>query len=89
VLGACLCGVATTADADAPLPAAEVRERRLIREETPLWRQVLALPADAFLLVTWPLKHALFWAESVRLDRRIGDVVLYPVRRLRGKDDEP
>ena len=44
--------------ADAPLAPDEVRERRLLREERPLWREALALPYDAALVLAWPLKRA-------------------------------
>jgi len=61
--------------ADAPLAPGEVRERRLVRAERPLWREVLALPYDAALLLAWPLKRTLFWAEQIHLDDRIANLV--------------
>jgi len=73
--------LAPAALADAPLPAAEVRARRLVREERPLWREALALPNQVLLLLAWPLEHALFWAEDARLHNR----VLLPFRR--GQDE--
>jgi hypothetical protein len=78
---------AVLADSDAPLPPDEVRERRLVREERPLWQTVLALPNDALLLLGWPLKHTLFWAERVNLPDRIADFWLYPVHHLGPKED--
>lgn len=42
------------------LATEEVRERRWIKEEQPLWREALALPQAALGVVTWPLKQALF-----------------------------
>jgi hypothetical protein len=62
-----------------PLPPAEVRERRWIKEEQPLWREALALPQAALGVVTWPLKQTLFWAERVELHRRVAGFVLDPV----------
>ena len=61
--------------ADAPLAPDEVRERRLLREERPLWREALALPYDAALVLAWPLKRTLFWAEQIHLDDRIANLV--------------
>ena len=61
--------------ADTPLAPDEVRERRLVRAERPLWREVLALPYDAALLLAWPLKRTLFWAEETHLDDRIANLV--------------
>ena len=71
--------------ADAPLAPDEVRERRLVRAERPLWREALALPYDAALLLAWPLKRTLFWAEETHLDDRITNLVRFPFHR--GKDD--
>jgi hypothetical protein len=73
--------LAPAALADPPLPAREVRERRLVREERPLWREALALPNRVLLLLAWPLEHTLFWAEDARLHNR----VLLPFRR--GQDE--
>jgi hypothetical protein len=78
---------AVLADSDAPLPPDEMRERRLVREERPLWQEVLALPDDALLLLGWPLKHTLFWAERINLPDRIADFWLYPVHHLGTKED--
>jgi len=69
--------------ADPPLAPGEVRERRLFREERPLWREALALPYDAALLVAWPLKRTLFWAEEIHLDDRIANLVRFG----RGEDE--
>ena len=77
--------LASAAQAAPPLPPNEVRERRLVREEWPLWRAALALPNQIVLLAAWPLKQALIWAEAARLDERIADVVLRPVRRERSE----
>jgi hypothetical protein len=66
---------------DPPLPADEARDRRLVRAERPLWRQALALPNDVVLLLVWPIKQLLCWAEHVRLDARVRDVVLAPIHR--------
>ncbi len=77
--------LASAAQAAPPLPPNEVRERRLVREEWPLWRAALALPNQIVLLAAWPLKQALIWAEAARLDERIADVVLWPVRRERSE----
>jgi hypothetical protein len=74
-----------TAFGDPPLPAKEVRERRLIREERPLWREALALPNRVVLLAAWPLEQALIWGEEAQLHNRIADVVLWPVRRGRSE----
>jgi len=49
----------------------------MIRVERPLWRRLVAAPTllvDAF---HWPLKKFLVWGETVRIDRRIRDVVLW------------
>jgi hypothetical protein len=70
-----------------PLAPEEVRERRWIKEDQPLWRETLALPQTALDVVAWPLKQALFWAERVDLPRRVADCVLYPVHHL-GPDEE-
>jgi len=66
--------------ADAPLPADEVHDRRLVHDERPLWREALALPNDALLLLSWPIEQLLCWAERVRLGTRVQDVVLAPIR---------
>ena len=68
------------AGADPPLPADEVRDRRLVQEDRPLWREALALPDDVLLLVSWPVEQFLCWAERVRLGTRVQDVVLAPIR---------
>ena len=74
----------------AALPSAdEVRERRLYREENPLWRRAFALPADALRLGFWPLQQTLFWVERVNLPERIVDAVMFPVRAVSGEDEEP
>jgi hypothetical protein len=75
---------APIARAGAPLEPREVREQRLVREDHPLWREALGLPNDLLLLVAWPLKKTLIWAEAKQLDDRIRDVVLWPIRRGRG-----
>ena len=67
--------------ADPPLPPDEVRAERRIREDRPLWREALALPDDVLLLLAWPLKHALFWAEGARVDRRVGALFVNPFHR--------
>jgi hypothetical protein len=77
---------ARAALADPPLPPAEVRARRFIHEERPLWQMALAFPNDALQLLSWPLKHALIWAERVDLPDRIADFVLYPVHHLGAKE---
>jgi hypothetical protein len=66
--------------ADPPLPADEVRDRRLMQEERPLWREALALPNDVLLLLSWPVEQLLCWGERVRLGTRVHDVVLGPIR---------
>jgi hypothetical protein len=81
------CRAAAVASAAPPLAAEEVREQRWMKEETPLWRSALALPQAALLVVAWPLKHALFWAERVDLPQRVADCVLYPVHNLGSKDE--
>src|SRR5262245_32268136 len=68
------------AGADPPLSADEVRERRLVQEERPLWREALAFPDDVLLLLSWPVEQVLCWAERVRLGTRVQDVVLAPIR---------
>ena len=73
--------------ADPPLSPDEVRAERRIREDRPLWREALALPDDLLLMLAWPLKHALFWAEGERLDRRVGDLFVNPFHR-RTEDQE-
>ena len=75
-----------TARGDPPLAAEEVRDRRLVREERPLWREALELPNDVVLLLSWPLEQLLCWAERVRLDTRVRDVVLAPIRSTEGED---
>ena len=81
--------MAATAE-QAALPSAdEVRERRLFREEDPLWRRAFALPADALRLSFWPLQQTLFWVERINLPERIADAVMFPVRAVRGEDEEP
>jgi hypothetical protein len=65
-----------------PLPAEDVREQRWTKEETPLWREALALPQTVLLVAAWPLKQVLFWAERVDLPDRLADFVLYPVHHL-------
>jgi hypothetical protein len=86
-LGAALAigALAPAARADPPLPPREVEERRLVREERPLWREALALPNDALLLLAWPLEQALVWAEGVHLDDRVSDFVRFPIRRVKGE----
>jgi hypothetical protein len=81
------CLSAAVASAAQPLAAEEVREQRWMKEETPLWRSVLALPQAALLVIAWPIKHALFWAERVDLPQRLAVCVLYPVHRLGSKDE--
>jgi hypothetical protein len=71
---------------DPPLPPEEVRDRRLVREERPLWREPLAFPNDVVLLLSWPLEQLLCWAERVRLGTRVRDVVLAPIRSTEGED---
>lgn len=71
---------------DPPLPADEVRERRLVREERPLWREALALPNDVVVLLSWPIEELLCWAERVRLETRVRDVVLTPISRQESED---
>jgi len=78
--------IARVALADPPLSPGEVRARRFIREEQPLWQKALALPNDALLLACWPLKQALLSAERVDLPDRIADFVLYPVHHLGAKE---
>jgi hypothetical protein len=68
------------AGADPPLSADEVRDRRLVQEERPLWREALAFPDDVLLLLSWPVEQFLCWAERVRLGTRVQDVVLAPIR---------
>jgi hypothetical protein len=70
------------ASAAPPLAAEDVRERRWIKEEPPLWREALALPKAALGVAAWPLKQALVWAERVELPHRLADFVLYPVHHL-------
>jgi hypothetical protein len=78
-LAACL-AVAPLARADDLPSADELRERRLFREERPLWRKILAAPAGVPIVLTWPLKQMLFWAERVDLPDRISDAVRAPFR---------
>ena len=66
--------------ADPPLAADEVRHRRWVHDEHPLWREALALPNDALLLLSWPVEQLLCWAERLRLGTRVHDVVLAPTR---------
>jgi hypothetical protein len=66
--------------ADPPLPADEVRNRRLVHEERPLWREALAFPNDVLLVLSWPIEQLLCWAERARLGTRVQDVVLTPIR---------
>jgi hypothetical protein len=79
---------AAVTSAAPPLAAEEVREQRWTKEETPLWREALALPQTALAVVAWPLKQALFWAERVDLPHRLGDLVLYPVHHLGSKEEK-
>jgi hypothetical protein len=79
-------GLPTTARGDPPLAADEVRDRRLMREERPLWREALALPNEALLLVAWPLRQFLCWAEDVRLATRVRDVALAPIEPQDSED---
>jgi len=72
--------LARISSADPPLPADEVRDRRLVHEERPLWREALALPNDTLLFLSWPMEQLLCWAERVRLGTRVQDVVLAPIR---------
>lgn len=88
VLSLWLIAHATPLTAAPILEPEEIRERRLIRAERPLWRRALAAPNDLVTILTWPLKHALFWAEDVHLDRRIRDVVMFPVDAFRSESDE-
>jgi len=74
---------ATSAPASAPLEPSEVRERRLLREDRPLWSEALALPNDILLVLAWPLKQALLWSERKQLDDRVKDIVTWPFRRGR------
>jgi hypothetical protein len=78
--------VATRA-ADPPLAPDEIRERRLFREERPFWREVLALPADALVVLAWPVKRLVLWMEDVNLPRRIEDAATFPVRAIRREGD--
>jgi hypothetical protein len=66
--------------ADPPLSADEVRDRRFMHEERPLWRELLALPDDVLLLLSGPVEQLFCWAERVRLGTRVHDVVLAPSR---------
>ena len=63
-----------------------MRARRLYREEEPLWRRALALPADLLELTAWPLKQTLFWMERDDVPERIEDAVMFPIRLVRGED---
>jgi len=73
--------------ADPPLPESEVRERRLYREEIPIWRRALAFPDDALHVAFWPVKQTIVWAERVRLPNRIEAGVRAPFRLLSPGDD--
>jgi hypothetical protein len=79
--------LAAVTSAAPPLAAEEVREQRWVKEETPLWREALALPQTTLRVVAWPLKQALFWAERVDLPHRFADFVLYPVHHLRPQEE--
>ncbi len=46
--------LAAVTSAAPPLAAKEVREQRWMKEETPLWREALALPQTALGVVAWP-----------------------------------
>ena len=59
-------------------------DQRLIRVDRPWWRRVIDAPVllvDAF---HWPLEKFLAWGESVRIDRRLHDLVVW-----RDNDDLP
>jgi hypothetical protein len=77
--------LAVLASANLTRAAADsVPDQRLIRVERPWWRRVLAAPVllvDAF---HWPLEKFLAWGESVRIDRRLVDAVLW-----KDNDDQP
>jgi hypothetical protein len=81
------CLFAAVTSAAPPLAAEAVHEQRWMKEETPLWREALALPQTALRVVAWPLKQALFWAERVDLPHRLADFVLYPVHHLGSKEE--
>ncbi|HSD11911.1 MAG TPA: hypothetical protein VLF14_13035 [Candidatus Binatia bacterium] len=78
---------ASVASPAPPLAAEEVRERRWIKEETPLWREALALPKAALGVAVWPLKQAFFCVERVNLPHRLADFVLYPFHHF-GRQEE-
>jgi hypothetical protein len=67
----------------------EIRERRVMREERPFWRRVLALPADALELAFWPLRQTIFWMERDDVPGRVRDAALYPIEALTGAGPEP
>jgi hypothetical protein len=77
--------VASLAFAAAQPSSDDVRERRLIRVERPFWRQLLGAPTVLLEALHWPLKQFLDWGESVRLDRRIRDTLLF----WKDNDDQP
>jgi hypothetical protein len=58
----------------------------LVHDERPLWREALALPNDALLLLSWPVEQLLCWAERVQLGTRVQDVVLAPIRSQEGQE---
>jgi hypothetical protein len=62
----------------------EIRERRVMREERPLWRRVLALPADVLEVAFWPLRQTLFWMERDDIPDRVRDAALLPIGALTG-----
>src|SRR5262245_59462809 len=62
----------------------EIRERRVMREERPLWRRALALPADALEVTFWPLRQTLFWMERDDVPDRMRDTALHPIGVLTG-----
>jgi hypothetical protein len=77
------CGAAEPGDVASP---AEVRARRLFREEDPIWRRMLALPADFLELTFWPLRETLFWMERIDLPGRLKQVVVHPTERASGPE---
>jgi len=77
---------AAAPDEGAPLPPDEVRARRFYREEDPLWRRALMVPADLLELTAWPLRQTLFWMERHDVPEQIEDAVMFPIRKLRGGD---
>jgi hypothetical protein len=66
----------------------EIRARRVMREHRPLWRRVLALPADALELAFWPLQQTLFWMERYDVPGRVRDAALEPIDALTGAAPE-